>query len=228
MKLNNAGLIRTPSNARTPNERLRSIRTQLRLTRAYIGKKYALSEETLKSWENGKLTLTDKAINRCIDIYRQEGITLSKTWLLTGKGINPKRSLELSQCLSQFEEDELSNIEQEDLWILKEVEFFKNTAKNAVVLLISKEEMLPYYAPGDYIGGRLQGKTKIKECIGKDCIVITQAEEKFFRRLSINSTNNTYNLNCLNPVWGKTLEPVIYDAQIKYIAPVIWHRRTNN
>lgn len=209
----------------SPNERLRFIRSQLRLTRAYLCEKYGLSTETLKAWENGKLTLTEKALKRCIDIYRSEGVVVSKSWILTGEGLDPRMSFELNQYFSETNELHTTEKESDEFLMLREIDFFKHSTKNSVVLLISTEEMLPYYSPGDYVGGRLYAKERAKELIGKDCIIVTQQGEKYFRRLSYHNTDNTYNLACHNPSWGGTLEPVFFDVDIKLIAPIVWHRR---
>lgn len=208
-----------------PNQRLLSIRKSLRLTRKYICDKYELSKETLNAWETGKLKLSEKAIQRCIDIYRSEGMVISRSWLLTGEGLNPQMSLELGKY---FSSTEFLNEKQEDLdelLMVKEASFFKQTTKNTIVLLVASEEMLPFYAPGDYIGGRFCLNPKLEDYLGKDCIVITKSEQQYFRRLSKSSIDGSYNLVCLNPGWGSSLEPVIFDVDISRIAQVIWHRR---
>lgn len=210
----------------TPAERLRSIRTQLRHSRNYICQTYKLPIDTLRAWENGKVRLTEKAITRCLSIYRKEGVILSKSWIVTGEGLPPKLAVEIGNF---FESDnQKQNLEMDDtLLMVKEADFFKNLNPDSTILLVTTEEMLPYYAPGDYVGGRLKSKTDIDDCIGKDCIVISKSQKKYFRRLSKNILDGSYNLVCHNPHWGKTLEPVIFDVDIESVAPIIWHRRLN-
>lgn len=135
-------------------------------------------------------------------------------------------SFKLGKYFSTVENIEDSQKESDEFLMMKEAEFFKNTTKNTIVLLITDQEMLPFYAPGDYIGGRLQGKERVDEFLGKDCIIMIKSGSQYFRRLSKSSTDGSYNLVCLNPIWGSTLEPVIFDVDIEYIAPVIWHRRS--
>jgi len=217
-------MIEKTDNTLSPNERLRSIRERLRLTRTDLFERYGLSSETLKSWENGKLKLTEKALKRCIDMYRNEGVIVSKSWLLHGEGLDPRMSFELNQY---FSESELSDNSQDndEMLMLKEADAFKKTTPNAIVMLVSTDEMLPYYHPGDYVGGRLFDSEKAKNLIGYDCLVVTTTGEKYFRRLVSPHQDDTYNLACHNPGLGNAAEPVLYDIQIKHLAPIIWHRK---
>lgn len=153
-------------------------------------------------------------------------MVISKSWLLTGEGLDPQMSFKLGKYFSTVENIENSQGESDEFLMMKEAEFFKNTTKNTIVLLITNQEMLPFYGPGDYIGGRLQSKERVDEFLGKDCIIMIKSGSQYFRRLSKSSTDGSYNLVCLNPIWGSTLEPVIFDVDIEYIAPVIWHRRS--
>ncbi|MCD8524329.1 MAG: helix-turn-helix domain-containing protein [Gammaproteobacteria bacterium] len=87
----------------TPGERLKYIRERLvKLSRAEIQEKHGLSQDTLAAWENGKIKITEKGIERCIKIYNAENLLFSKEWLLTGEGLNPNFSFELIDILKPF------------------------------------------------------------------------------------------------------------------------------
>lgn len=212
---------------KTPAERLHAIRMQLKLSRGAIFKTHGLSIDTLKAWESGKLKLTEKNLDRCINIYRKEGIVVSKSWILSGEGLDPKLSQDLGKYFSNVATIQNISSENDTILIMKEADFFKATTKNAIILLVSTEEMLPYYAPGDYVAGRFKPIEQIELAIGKDCIILTKSGEKYFRRLAKHHTGNSYNLVCHNPIWGSTSEPVMYNVEIAGIAPVIWHRRAD-
>ena len=213
----------------TPNERLEYIRNLLNLSRPDIARKYGLSQETLRACEKNRNTLTEKTLNKLIEIYRHEGLIVSKEWILTGGGFDPKIHKDISKYFSEIEKSNLSKQENDDEFLMiKEAEFFKNLAANSIILSVTTNEMMPFYSPGDYVGGRLMKKEDIPKAIGKDCIAVLHDGSKFFRRLVRNSTGDGFNLVCINPSWGSTLEPVLYDVDIESIAPVIWHRRLNN
>ena len=213
---------------KTPGERLRYIRaTLLRVTRNYIANQYGLSADTLRAWESNKQPLTENGFKRCMDIYRAEGVLIARDWILAGEGFTPKVAINLQRVFEEIEEDKESNQLNDEVLMLKEADFFKKLTSNSIIMLVTTEEMLPFYAPGDYIGGyALKGKL-INSAVGKDCIVKATTGEQFFRRLTKHTTSEVYNLSCLNPIWGSTLEPVIYDVRVDWVAPVIWHRRLN-
>lgn len=208
----------------TPGERLKYIRNMLRLTRPYLQEKYKLSIDTLNAWENGKLNLNEKAVDRCIKIYNKEGVFVSKDWVLKGHGLAPKLSISISSYFdSGKNSDFFSKFTDEEL-IIKEIEFFKSISSEAVVMLVGDDSMMPSYQHDDYIGGRFESGD-LKNFLGKDCIVETETGERYFRRLSVVKKNNLCNLSSLNP--KNHLEPVLFDIPVSKIAPVIWIRKNN-
>lgn len=211
---------------KTSGERLQYIRTLIRVTRPYIEKNYGLSADTLKAWEYDKQPITENGLKRCMDIFRTEGLLVTRNWILAGEGLAPKLSINVSRIFEERDEGQGEQPLDDEMLMLKEAEYFKKLAPHSVILMVTTEEMLPFYAPGDYVGGRYKTKKELEDAIGKDCIVKTRQGDKFFRRLIKNSTSDGYNLVCLNPAWGGSLEPVLYDVAIEWAAPVIWHRRS--
>jgi len=210
----------------TPAQRLKYIRTLLRLSRPYIYEKYGLSADTLNAWESGRIKLTDKGLERCLKIYNKEGAFVSKSWVLSGAGLMPKLSLSLS---SYFEPvvsiEEPGAIFNDEESILREIEFFKHTTSNAVVLLISNDDMLPLYAKGDYVGGYFRSGEAVQSCLGRDCVVETATGERYFRRLSMLTVDGLFNLASLNPTMEGSLEPVLFNIEVRKAAPIVWIRR---
>jgi transcriptional regulator with XRE-family HTH domain len=211
----------------TPGERLKYIRELLRVTRAYINEHYGLSADTLTAWENGKSKLTEKGLTRCMEIYRQEGVVLSRSWILTGDGLDPKLSVTLGKYFNSSVPTESAETVDDHELMYREAEYFKNSAPNSVIMIVSSSDMLPLYSPGDFVGGRFRFNEDIAECVGKDCIIQTVNGERYFRRLALGNSPKKYNLVCLNPAWGGNPEPVLFDFDIQSVAPVIWHRRAD-
>jgi phage repressor protein C with HTH and peptisase S24 domain len=215
----------TKQNFAAIGKRLRCIREHLSLTRLQIQNKYGLSAETLKSWESGKIGLTAKGLDRCLEIYRIEKIVLSREWVITGNGLDPRLSAEIARIPIESKGKPASGTLGDFDLALKEVTFFRELSPEAVVMQISDNDMQPFYSPGDYVGGRYEvGLENWNESLGKDCIVLAESGEVYIRRLAKNNKNE-FVLTLHNPHWGGAYEPVIVGLKIAKIAPIIWHRR---
>ena len=209
-----------PNKLDSPAKRLKHLRNLARRTRTYIEDNYNLPEITLRTWENESKRLTKEGAERCIEIYRQEGVIVTVDWLLEGIGMSPVTVGTLHERSEIFDTD--INENDEELCMLRDADVFKKTYKNAFVLVVSNNEMRPYYKPGDYVGGRWFKGQSIEKAINKDCIISLKDGTHYFRRL-IKSPTGTYNLTCLNPE-EDTAEPVMYNVEIESAAPIIWHR----
>lgn len=219
--------IHDTSKLASPGERLKYIREQLvKLSRAEIQEKYGLSQDTLAAWENERINITEKGIDRCIKIYSAENLIFSREWLLTGEGLSPNFSFELNRYFKNFPSSLETNKKMDDNFLLaKEIEYFRSLTQNSVTALIASEDMLPLYSPGDYVGGRLRQKNDIESCLGRDCIVRTTDNATYVRRVTKSGEKNRFNLVCLNHQWTGNLEPVIFGVEIESAAPIIWHRK---
>lgn len=206
---------------RTPGNRLKYIRSILRVSRSYMQEKYSLPEVTLKSWENGTTKLTQSGVQRCVEAYRNEGLIVSEDWVMEGIGLDPKSTVTVSHYFATPTKQEIS-FEDDELAMVRDANFFKESHPNTVVMLVSNDDMRPFYLPGDYIGGKMRYGDKIELSVNKDCIIYLKNGERYFRRL-IKSISGNYNLTCLNPN-ETTAEPVLFNVDIEGVAPVIWHR----
>jgi len=214
----------------TPAQRLKYIRRLARLTRKHIEESYQLPASTLKAWENGNSTLTEKGLQRCVEIYRMEGIALSKEWVQKGTGLPPRLSINLGDYFSGKHDYPMRVQEQDNpiyaaddqAAMVREAGFFKESYANAIVLMVADDNMSPVYQPGDYVGGRLLQRKTVEKALGKDCIVRLKNGDNILRRLFKNEQGG-YNLACINPA-PTAEQPIIFDADIEGVAPVIWHR----
>ncbi len=206
----------------TPGERLKHIRSLLRVSRSYLQEKYALPEVTLKSWENGTTKLTQAGAERCVEVYRAEDLIVSENWIMDGVGLDPKETATVSRYFATPSNQELPT-EDDEVAMIRDANAFKENHPHAVIMIVSNDDMRPFYWPGDYIGGKMRYGSDIETVINKDCIVYLKTGERFFRRLVRNHAGG-YNLTCLNP--GElTAEPVLYQVEVDSAASVIWHRR---
>jgi hypothetical protein len=206
----------------TVAKRLRYIRALLRLTRKYIEEKYHIPEITLKSWEGGNVKLTDSALNRCMEMYRAEGVIVSKEWILHGVGLDPMMTETVKDYLSHATPLP-EGTENDELDMFSDAEYFKKKYKNAVVLMVPNNDMAPVYQTGDYVGGKMRQGKALESALNKDCIIQLKNGELHFRRLTQDS-KGLYNLSILNFQHTQN-PPVIFHAEVESAAPIIWHRR---
>jgi phage repressor protein C with HTH and peptisase S24 domain len=207
---------------KTTSERLKAVRKFLRIPRQAMFERYNIPSVSLKAWENGTLKPSKPTLEKCIEAYKQEGILISEEWLLHGKGLPPKPLFQLNQYFSTPKEDNLDNELDDEISMLLDIEHFKKRHKNAVALIVSNDDMHPYYRCGDYVCGKLRYGDDIKSAVNKDCIIHLKNGDVFFRRV-IQDKEGRYNLISLNP-WGTTDSPVLYNVDIEALAPVILHR----
>lgn len=205
----------------TPGNRLKYIRSLLRVSRAYLQEKYGLPEVTLKSWENGTSKLSKSGTEKCIEIYRNEGMIVSENWILEGIGLNPKATASIGNYFATPTDKDLP-LEDDEISMIREANLFKENHPNAVIMIVSNDDMRPFYKPGDYVGGKMRYNNDLSAAVNHDCIIYLKNGERFFRRLIKGNANN-YNLTCLNPN-ENTCEPVLYNVEIESAAPIIWHR----
>ena len=211
-------------NLDTPGARLKYLRSILRLTRAYIEKKYKLPEITLKSWENSMIKISKNGIKRCVTVYKNEGLIVDESWIADGKGLDPTVRLSLGHYFAMPSETVSMPVDADDeVAMMRDAQEFRARYANAVVMIVSNDEMSPHYRAGDYVGGRLRAASELDLIVNKDCIIYLQGGGQYFRRLFKDSLGR-YNLACLNPI-GRTAEPIIFDADIESAAAIIWIRR---
>lgn len=225
----------------SPSQRLKALRNMARLTRDEIEAKHALSAATLKAWENGMAPITEKGIRRCIDIYRKEGVLLTRDWVLEGKGLPPQISVEIGRYFASMHDYPLHPLRPEQynsaketdtkpnyvvddqVGMVREASYFKELYKDAVLMIVADEDMGPVYQPGDYIAGKFRYGADVAAVLGSDCIVRLSSGEDILRRVFKGQMKDRYNLACINPT-PTAQAPILFDMEILAAAPVIWHR----
>lgn len=211
-------------NLDTPGARLKYLRSILQLTRAEIEEKYKLPEITLKSWENGTNKLTKNGIKRCIAVYQSKGLMVDESWIVEGRGLDPTVRRSLEHYFSMPSSTELPVEANEDLAMMSDAKKFRDLYPNAVIMVVTNNEMSPYYEAGSYVGGILEEEAKNWEkLVGKDCIVHLKDGGQYFRRVYQDSLGR-FNIACVNPDVS-AVQPVMYAPDIKGLAQVIWIRK---
>ncbi len=184
-----------------PHTRLRFIRSLTGLSRLAIEEKYQLPEITLKKWETGKMAISDKGIDKCIEIYKQENISATCEWIKNGTGPLPTF---------------ISLIESQD----SDIQYFKSTYSNLLIYQIANDEMAPKYNMGETVLGVIDSKEP-QYFNNLDCIVQLESGEIFFRKVAIQNENRI-NLICTNNSGNNNF--ILFDVNPIAIAPVLWHK----
>jgi transcriptional regulator with XRE-family HTH domain len=210
-------------NLKTIGERIKWARKILGLNREYLCAKYDISINTFGSWERSEKKISEQALSTCINILRQEGLKITKEWLLTGIGINPNKE----HAQHVFEKENFIEIEEAldpVFQIEREKEFFLKNNQNSIVIRNIGLEMYPYYESDEWVGGIKKDINKIEMLNGLDCIIqLFNMNTPIFKRLIINN-NDEINLHILNP-YADVKPPIIFNVKLLWAAPVIWRRK---
>lgn len=119
------------------SHRLRFIRTvMLKMSRDEFARLVDFPEITVRSWENKKVIPHSASIQKLIvKLNQQKGFTLTKEWLIDGKGLAP------------FKGDSglFGKISEEDIFIEKH--------KECLLYVVTKDQEDVYFQEGDLLGG---------------------------------------------------------------------------
>ncbi len=178
---------------------------------------HGIKSATLRSWEDPKYSkgISLKGAKRLVQALILEGIYCSTEWLLEGKGPPATLIAEAPKDPSQ---------DWHGAWsVLSEIELFKQNNPHAIVTLVPDDSMLPFYDPGDHVGGIWQEGPAIRQCLNHRCIVLTQDYGSLIRVLSENKVG--YSLNCTNPQ-STANHSMLFEVKILKCAEIIWHRKS--
>lgn len=200
--------------------RVKRLRNLANLSRKEMCDGEELNVNTLKGWEIARYGgLPVDGAHKVIKRVAKEGVFCTAEWLLYEEGSPPK--VNISQ--SDLPENNMS-VCSEDEVIEKEIKLFHSSYSNSISYQLPDDGMEPLYAKGDFVAGRKRAGKKLSELHGLNCIVQRANGEVLFRKLCKGKTANGFNLVCIN---SNTLAelPIIFDAELIWAAPVIWHRK---
>lgn len=197
-------------------DRVRFVRTLTKLSREAFEEKYGINRNTLKSWELGVNTLTEKSAKTLSDAITEEGFSCSPQWLIFGQGSEPRP---LSQADDELLLDEISQHSE----VIYEADYFKKNNSNSIICMIPDKSMEPNYRAGDYVGGVNDDFDKnLTRLTGSSCIVTLTNEIILVRKLLLGKNENIL----LCPTDARYEADVVKNGDIISIASIIWHRTT--
>lgn len=186
---------------------------QLGFSRREFADKCGFSAATLQAWEDGRYPVPKKSMIKYVKTLFDCGLLTSPEWFIHGEGLPPR----------PINKSSLDSIEEKDA-ILREINFFETENKDPIITVITDDSMQPFFAAGDYVGGKLVPAHYAEKYVGTFCIVKLASGEIWVRKLRPGSEEGRFNLICTNLDTGAS--PVfILNCEIEQIAQVIWHRK---
>lgn len=202
-------------------KRVKSARMLTGLSRKDFSQ-FGISAPTLSSWESitSSRQLTEKGANRLVQALYKAGVNCSVNWLLNGVGAGP--SLIDNPIHSTNDNTIVSWSEEES--IFREIEFFKEINASPTVLLVQDKGMEPFFNRGDYVAGNKKYGDDIDSLKGLNCIIETNENEFYVRRLEEGRQKGLYTLSCLT-IDKDITNIILTDVAIKSAAEIVWHRK---
>jgi len=204
-------------------KRLRWLRNVANLSRKSMCANSSINFNTLKGWELGRYGgLPKDGAEKVIARVYQEGVSCELEWLLYGQGQGP-------QIIEKFAPDVSASIEQsavssEDYQLIEaELELFKQHHPAAIACCIVDDAMAPRFQVNDTAAGVLYDPNHWDSLHKVSCIARLANGEVLVRTVHKNP-RGFITLISDNPQ-TTVMEPVLHDAAVTALAPVVWHRR---
>jgi HTH-type transcriptional regulator, cell division transcriptional repressor len=208
--------------------RARIIRSMMGFSIKAFAKEIAVSDRTVKSWEQGNAGgLTEKGANKILEVAKKNGLECELTWLMHGIGAQPSSTNPIFNKPILIKEQPGKMVSSKkiiDTGIKNEIDCFHANNANAITLQIPDDGMEPYYATGAIVGGKRRTGAAINELIFQDCIVETKDHQTLCRRLTPGTIVDRFNLSCLNHSTKQT-NIATNDVELISAAMVIWYRK---
>lgn len=203
-------------------ERLRRVRNLANLSRKAMTEHSTLNVNTLKAWELGRYGgLPRDGAQKVIDRVTREGVVCNLDWLLYGKGLGPQVTHNDS-LVSDTDTISLNEAQK----IAEECLLFKKHYPDAIEYHVIDDGMSPQFDISDVVLAAEKYQQLTPSLQGKNCIVQLNDGRLLLRNCRL-THDSKINLVCLNP--NTTVdEPLIHNAHISFIAPVIWHRKNQH
>jgi transcriptional regulator with XRE-family HTH domain len=145
-------------------DRLKILRNLCNLSQTKFVNIASIKIDTYKSWEIGKRIPSANALQKCIEVFRSYGIDTSIEWLLTGSGTNPTYKVKLDDN----NQDTKNKIQVSNP--VEELIFLQGHYKNFESFILNDNSMMPYFEPGDIVGGEKIEKFEIQNLFNQNCI----------------------------------------------------------
>jgi len=205
----------THSSAKDKARRLKQLRSVLGLTAKELSERNNIPLPTIKAWEAASTaSLTEKGAHRIVDALKDEGVDCSISWLLHGTGAQPMLAEEKQDIV-------LTDFSRKDYIMTRETEIqqFYSTFKNSIILEVNDDAMMPFYRPGDVIGGVWQSQ-QIEQLVQRNCLIKLSDHSILCRKLTLGTKEGHF--HCYATNMESDAHPlVIENLEVESVAPVM-------
>ncbi len=192
-------------------KRLTDVRNLLRMKRLEFSDFLAISQYTIRSWEQGQYGgLTEKGAMAIREKIMEKGLYFHEDWLMNGTGKFP--------IFLDAEEQQQTLQNKDKILIQKESHEFQKNYPNHLILEISDLNMSPFFEVGDLIGGVIISPDHYATAIKMLCIFQPNEETILYRQF-VENIHGHYIFQ--HPI---THQQEIYPSILK-LAPMLWLRR---
>jgi hypothetical protein len=215
------------SSAEAKASRLLRVRNLANLDRRCFTELCDVNLHTYRGWEVGRHGgLSQKGAMKVILSLKSVNVDCTVEWLLYGIGHGPRimKDDEGDGQQKLMTTDSFLTGKKEDRLLMHELQYFREHHPNTLDMFVEDDGMFPFYKMGELVAGVRYFGSQINSVIDHSCIVQTKTGLLLLRQLRRGNQPNHYNLVCLN---SNTLveEPLIYNAELVSVAPVVWVRR---
>ncbi len=214
------------SSAEARADRLRRVRNMANLTREAMCDSGNLNVNTYKGWEIARYGgLPVDGAERVVMRVAQQGVVCTVDWLLHEIGVGPYVIPDYQEA--QRDKEHATNnvqLDNETQLVINELLLFRKQFPFTTSYEIADDGMSPWYQPGDFVAGVKYHGDRMKEAIGRPCIVQTHDGQLMVRTIKSGEKAGTHMLTCTN-LDTSVKKPVLYDVVLASAAPIIRHYR---
>lgn len=197
--------------------RLKHARSLTGFARTVFCKKHNMSSNTMAAWENGTTYFSEEAAKKVAKYLHQDGIEVSPEWILEGKGSEPftldMRGIHNTPFIR-------SSVADEEEFIWRATTSFKEFYKDCLVLIMVDDTALPFFRPGDHIGGKIIPLDQLPFIEDEPLIVELESGSLMFRYVEKTSKPGLYHLKSINQ--DTVMGALIKNVKIKRAARINW------
>lgn len=201
--------------------RVKLARNLSNLTRKDMFQRYGINPNTIHAWEKGANCLTEKNACKLFEAFRQEGLSITKEWLLYGEDPSFGHGPTLDEKNQELQD--ILNIRR-DLKIFNEVNYFRQNNANSISTMITDEALSPLFCRGDYVGGVYLSRQDLKMLVGEFCIILTEDKQILTRKIFNYQAEDIFIIGGINP-FAKLNGPDCIPCRIQAAAQITrhWH-----
>jgi len=202
-------------------ERLFTLRRMAGVNRPELATISAISVNTLTSWELARAGgLTLKGAQRVVDALKKCNVVCTTLWLLEGLGDKPYVADRGEISVRTPSTDESILLPEQEK-IFQEINYFCSINKNAIMLRVLDDSMLPHVRSGDILGGVLVPEHY--NPLENELYLLRINQKLICRKLFRGDKRGTFTFKCTNEQASST-DLFIYNIIPEELAKVVWHR----